>query len=129
VGGHAVERHLAQALRIYPGRTNVAMFIVGSGPDAYAFSLTGGGANWDAALFDSRELKSLAIDPRGCSPIPFKEWTAIGQQTLMLLVLRPPEGCSRGTVEVQVEQRSTGRTAVVEFSLDPEAAGPGCYVV
>jgi hypothetical protein len=48
---------------------------------------------------------------------------------LMMLMICPPSGCSRGTVEVEVEQRSTGQSAIVEFSLDPKAAGPGCYVV
>jgi hypothetical protein len=35
--------------------------------------------------------------------------------------------CCRG--EVHVEQRSTGKEAIVEFSLDARAAGPGCFVV
>ena len=30
---------------------------------------------------------------------------------------------------VWVAQRSTGQEAVVEFSLDPAAAGPGCYTL
>src|SRR5207247_993575 len=50
LGGRPVERHLAQALRVYPGRTNLAMFVVGSGNDAYAFQLKGTGADWDTAL-------------------------------------------------------------------------------
>jgi hypothetical protein len=37
----AVERHLAQALRIYPGKTNAAMFFVGNRKDGYRFDLTG----------------------------------------------------------------------------------------
>ena len=52
VGHKPVERHLAQALRIYPGRTNVAMFVVGSKPDAYAFHLSGHAKGWDAVLSD-----------------------------------------------------------------------------
>jgi hypothetical protein len=47
----------------------------------------------------------------------------------MMLALCPPKDCGSGTVEVHVEQRSTGQSAVVEFSLDPNAAGPGCFVV
>jgi hypothetical protein len=129
VSGKAVERHLAQALRIYPGLVNVAMFIVGQGADAYAFSLSGDGAEWDAKLFDSGELRSLAIQPHACSCVRLREWIKVRQQTLMLLTLEPPRHCARGTMAVEVTQRSTGKTATVEFSLDPEAAGPGCYVV
>jgi len=47
----------------------------------------------------------------------------------LVLALVPPAACRRGSVAVHVEQRSTGRVAVVEFSLDAAAAGPGCYVV
>ncbi len=47
----------------------------------------------------------------------------------MLLAMCPPEGCRQGNVEVHVTQRSTGKTAIVEFSFDAAAAGPGCYVV
>ena len=41
---------------------------------------------------------------------------------------RPPV-VVRADVEVHVTQRSTRKTAVVEFSFDPRAVGPGCYVV
>jgi hypothetical protein len=47
----------------------------------------------------------------------------------MMLALRPPEDCEAGGVEVHVEQRSTGQVAIVEFSFDPTALGPGCFVV
>jgi hypothetical protein len=129
VGGRAVERHLARALRIYPGRVNMAFFVVGSGPDAYAFHLAGEGAAWDATLYDMTSHKSLALDMRGSAPLAQSQWIDVPGQRLMILALRPPQTCPRGTVEVHVEQRSTGRSAVVEFSLDPAAAGPGCYVV
>ena len=35
----------------------------------------------------------------------------------------PPEKCERGVLEVHVLQRSSGAEAIVEFSLDPTAAG------
>jgi hypothetical protein len=47
----------------------------------------------------------------------------------MLLALRPPKDAGAGAFAVHVTQRSTGQEAVVEFSLDPAAAGPGCYTV
>jgi hypothetical protein len=48
---------------------------------------------------------------------------------LILLALKPPEHAEAGAVNVHVQQQSTGKEAIVEFTLDPEADGPGCYVV
>ncbi len=129
IGTRAVERHLAQALRIYPGRTNMAMFVVGSGPDVYAFHLTGYGADWDAALFDMSRSESPAFSVRNGSPIALHQWVEVNGPCMMMLALCPPEYCLEETVEVHVTQRSTGRTAVVEFSFDPQASGAGCFVV
>jgi hypothetical protein len=129
IGRRSVERHLARALRIYPGRTNLAMFIVGSGPDAYAFELRGDGAAWEAALYDKSFGSSLLVNHGTDHRIRPSEWVPTHGRQLMILAVCPPEGCQRGTLEVHVTQQSTGKTAVVEFSLDPEAAGPGCYVV
>src|SRR5437867_1593583 len=41
VGNTDAERHRARALRVYPGRLNMAWFVVGAGgaPDAYSFRL------------------------------------------------------------------------------------------
>jgi hypothetical protein len=129
VGGKPVERHLAQALRIYPGRVNLAMFIVGSGRDAYSFRLYSEGASWDATLFDITGGESLVLDLRNRQPVPCRQWIDVNSMRLMMLAIRPPESCRQGRVQVHVDQRSTGQTAIVEFSLDPAAAGPGCYVV
>jgi hypothetical protein len=130
VGSQAVERHLAKALRVYPGRVNMAWFFVGSGGrDCYAFRLNGLGMDWDARLFDMTARQSLVLDV-GTNPgiIP-GQWIPTDGTRFLLLALKVPHDCQAGTVEVQVCQQSTGRTAVVEFSLDPEAAGRGCYVV
>jgi hypothetical protein len=128
VGGRAVERHLAQALRVYPGRMNLAMFVVGSRRDAYAFRLEGEGAEWEAALYCMNRGPSV-LDLRAAAAVPQREWVQMDGVSMMLLALVPPARCPRGAVEVHVEQQSTGQEAVVEFSLDPEAAGPGCYTV
>jgi hypothetical protein len=127
VTGRAVERHLARALRIYPGRLNLAMFVVGSGPDAYQFALRGEGAAWATGLQDMSAAPSL--DPARGRAIPLNEWVEVPAMRLMVLGMQPPADCRSGAVEVGVQQRSTGKEAVVEFSLDPQAAGPGCYVV
>jgi hypothetical protein len=129
VGRRSVERHLARALRVYPGRTNLAMFVVGTGPDAYAFRLAGQGAAWDAALYDATAGESLRIDFNRCPAIAEDQWIEVTSRRLMMLALRPPADCGLGSVAVHVTQQSTGKDAVVEFSLDPSAAAAGCYVV
>lgn len=129
VGKSAVERHVAQALRVYPDRVNMAMFVVGTGRDAYAFSLRGEAEAWAAELYNMNDAPSLYLDRRRAQPLPQDEWIPVECQTAMLLAMRPPRACAEGTLEVQVTQKSTGQVAVVEFSLDPRAAGPGCFVV
>jgi hypothetical protein len=125
--GKEVERHLAQALRIYPGRTNVAMFIVGARRDRYAFSLHGSGAVWDTELHDLSKAARFEVDRR--TALPLNDWIKVGELATLVLALRPPVDAQSGEVQVHVEQRSTGKKAVVEFSLDARAAGPGCFVV
>ncbi len=117
IGGRAVERHMAQALRVYPGRTNLAFFIVGTGRDAYAFHLKGAAAEWEAALFDLTRARSLVPVDRQ-SLVPVDRWVEMSGHAMMILALHPPTDCSPETVEVHVTQRSTGETAIVEFSLD-----------
>lgn len=129
VGRQNVERHLAQALRIYPGRTNLAMFMVGMGRDAYRFSLHGYERGWDAAIFDLTSFENLALGIRNGCPVVPQKWVEMPTPGVMSLALVPPADCGPAHVEVHVEQRSSGQEAVVEFSLDPAAAGPGCYVV
>src|SRR5207253_6154558 len=65
VGIHPVERHLARSLRVYPGRTNLAMFIVGSPGrrDAFAFELVGLTPDWKASLYDITNQRNLLVAP------------------------------------------------------------------
>jgi hypothetical protein len=131
VGNKDVERHLSRALRVYPGRMNLAWFFVGSpGRDAYALRLGGLGKTWDAKLFDMTARESLVANV-SCETTAIRpeDWIETESTRILLLAMRPPKNCSAGTVEVSVTQRSSGRTAIVEFSLDPSAAGRGCYVV
>lgn len=127
IGGKATERHLAQALRIYPGRTNLAMFVVGTGRDTYRFELRGLGATWGASLFDLTCQPTLRLD--GGGGVPLDQWCALDGQAMLLLAVQPPEDATAGALEVVVTQRSTGQEAIVEFSLDSTATGPGCFVV
>jgi hypothetical protein len=130
VGARAVERHLARALRVYPGRTNLAMFLVG-GPgrhEGYAFELVGLDSDWKAALHDVRNNRSLTIAPQDV-PIQESEWVESDGGLVVMLATYPPAGCETGNLEVHVTRRSTGKTAIVEFGLDPRAQGTGCYFV
>jgi hypothetical protein len=129
VGHRSVERHLAQALRIYPGRDNLAMFVVGSGPDAYSFEIHGAPIDWKASLLRPAASEASLLDLGNHHQVEVRQWVTVACQELMMLLLQPPTGCTSGKVDVKVCQRSTGREAIVEFSLDPSAAGAGCFTV
>jgi hypothetical protein len=129
IGRKAVERHCAQGLKIYPGRTNLADFFVGDRSDEYQFELTGSGASWEAALFDCNSAASLAAARQPAATIERSKWIRLHGMHLILLAFAPPADCESGSVEVHVRQRSTDKDAVVEFSLEASAAGAGCYAV
>ncbi len=127
IGGRAVERHCAKAVRIYPGRSNWAMFVVGSGTDAYAFHVTGVESGWHVALHAG--LPGIALfASNACSEIVQNRWHSGLEVRLVQFSVCPSEGCGKGEVAVHATQQSTGTAAVVEFSLDPHAAGSGCVV-
>lgn len=129
IGRKPVERHLSRALRIYPGRTNMAMFIVGEPrkPDAYSFEIVGLSSDWKTALYDTTNNQNLLADH---SRAPIKEMQWVEARNLMvMLATQPPIQCKVGKLEVHVTRRSSGTTAIVEFDLDPGAEGAGCYVV
>lgn len=130
IGAHSVERHLAKALRVYPGRTNLAMFMVGSPGkrDAYAFELVGLTPEWQAALFDATNCRSLVVDPSD-RPIEETRWVESDSGLIVMLATRPPAGCHTGDLEVHVMQQSSRKAAIVEFNLDATAQGTGCYFV
>lgn len=118
-----VERHLAPRLRVHAGRANLAMFCIG-GHDDYAFRVEDQGLAWRHSIFDLRRggLVDTQEYPHSDGP-----WHSFRNAAPLLLVLRPPVNCPRGQVDVCVTQRSSGRTAHVEFDLDPLADGPGCF--
>ena len=130
VGNRQVERHVAKALRIYSGRTNMAMFIVGGTGmrDAYAFDLVGLPTDWKAALHDVTAAKTLVVRSSD-RPVQEMQWVmASAGMMVIMLAVRPPLICEDGKVQVHVTRRSCRKTAVVEFDLDPTAQGAGCYV-
>ncbi len=124
--GKAAERHLAWALRVYPGKTNAALFFVGDRKDGYRFELSGDVQEWQAELLDM--IHSPSLRPGQAPDVPPGEFREFSRGTFYLL-LRPPQGVERGGVSVHVTRQSDGKEAVVEFSLDSRAAGAGCFTV
>jgi hypothetical protein len=130
VGHKSVERHMARALRVYPGQVNLAMFMVGGNqPDAYRFHLVGTGEDWKATLFDGHGQQTLLPDVARQAPLAEGQWIDWPGRRYMTLALMPPQECGLGTVEVHVRRRSDDQEAIVEFGLSPDALGPGCYAV
>ncbi|MBK8977466.1 MAG: hypothetical protein IPM29_16260 [Planctomycetes bacterium] len=128
LGGKAVERHLARSLRVHAGRANLALFTLGDGADAYRFELAGDAADWSVSLSRAPRLLGRRHGA-GDGALPTDTWHDFQGTSTVYLCLQPPAGAERGALEVHVQQRSTGRTAVVEFDLDPGAQGPGCYAL
>ncbi len=127
IGRQRVERHVAKALRVYPGRRNLAMFLVGQGTrDAFSFELKGLAPDWQTLLYDMQNQASLLVGPSD-APIKEAEWVESTGPLMVVLAVQPPANCTSGTLEVHIARRSSGETAVVEFDLDPAAEGPGCY--
>jgi hypothetical protein len=131
VGNCPVERHLARALRVYPGRTNLAMFVVGesSSYDAYAFELVGLARDWRADLYNATNNSTLLPNPVDLPIEETTQWVESNGTLLVMLAAYPPVDCRTGNLEVHVTRRSSGTTAIVEFNLDPAAQGTGCYFV
>ncbi len=129
IGARPVERHMARALRIYPGHTCLAMFIVGEKRDAYQFRIAGADELWQVALGRvCARSANLLGHHREADLIRESEWIALHGDGVILALL-PPESATQGEIHVHVTQRSTMEEAIVEFSFDASAAGPGCYVV
>lgn len=124
--GKSAERHLARALRVYPGKTNAAMFFVGDRPDGYRFELSGDAEPWQAQLIDM--TRSPSLKPDRAPDVPAAEFREFSRGMFYLL-LRPPKDAERGEVSIHVTRQSDGKEAVVEFSLDSRAAGAGCYKI
>jgi hypothetical protein len=125
-----VERHFARDLRLYAGRTNLTIFDVGDigKPDAYAFELVGLAPDWKAALYDMTSRSSFVVDASD-TPVEQKHWVEVPTGFMMMVLgVRPPVVCEDGNIKVRVTRRSSEKTAVVEFNLNPTAQGPGCYV-
>jgi hypothetical protein len=130
IGGQAVERHQAKSLRILPQQINIVMFCIGDHrSDSYRFTLAGMKPGWEATLFDPLSPLSLRHGEGEGRALNLGTWVPIYRSSIIFLALRAPADCGEAAVEVHVTQHSTQKTAVVEFSFDAKATGPGCYVV
>ena len=125
-----VERHLARGLRVQPGKLNRAFFRVGDAnlSDAYAFRIHGDGMAWGARLFAMPLFARSVVRTSEGNEIEEDRWIEAFRARFVTLQFRPTAGSRLGRIDVEVTQRSTGHQAVVEFTLDAEAAGPGCFV-
>lgn len=130
IGSRAVERHMAKALRIYPGRTNLAMFVVGNPGqgNAFAFEVKGLESAWNAALYDMTHGNSLMVGD-SASLIGRTKWIETLGHLLIMVAMQPPRDCSVGKLDVHVTRRADQKSAIVEFDLDSTAQGPGCYTI
>ncbi len=132
--GQPVERHMAKALRVYPGRTNLATFIVGQATgawrtEAYGFRLAGSALDWNPVLYGVTGKSRLLMDGLN-APIEETKWVESEFGTMIVMLgMEPPENCGEGNLEVHVTKRSSGKTAIVEFTLDAKGKGPGCYTL
>ena len=104
VKGISVERHCG-SLRLRRGARNVSMFHVGDGTDAYRFEVGGVPTGWDVQLFGWEDIEPERWYSGECVQCVRMEATDASESTL------------DERLEVRVEQRSTGRTAIVEFEL------------
>jgi hypothetical protein len=104
-----VERHQANQLRIAPGVINYSWCAIGNGSrDQYRVTVEAE-PDWEYELWGPIE----------------GDWTEVSQSSAALLV-KPPVEARHGRFALHVEQASSGKTAIVEFGFDADAAGPGC---
>jgi hypothetical protein len=124
LGEEPVERHWAGRVRVTPGAVNRAVFFLGSGPDAYRLDCEGDGTAWQPSL---ARPGSMLFTPG--TRIPLGEWHEFPYRFPVVLSFFPTTSAGSREMRISVRQRSTGKTAYVEFTLDRDADGPGCYVV
>jgi hypothetical protein len=106
------------------------MFMVGGHGkrDAYSFGLAGLNADWKTKLYEATNNRDLLISSSD-APIEERHWVESNGGLMIMMGTQPPADCKTGNLEVHVTQRSSGEAAIVEFSMDATAQGPGCYVV
>lgn len=134
IGDVDVERHMAQALRIYPGFANRCVFFLGDkAGESYSFELKGSGAEWVTKLSRLERpwgFRSFA----GGYECPGKQiqsgdYLRVEPYGQIGVEISPPEDATEGGLSIEVCRKSDKRGAVVEFDFSESAAGTGCYTV
>lgn len=126
----AAERHCAAAVRLMAGKTNVAFFFVGKQADAYRFTFQGNAADWTPQLIRDPGPFLRAYSARTAfqnSEIQVGAWTEMSGRTMVSLLVSPPEWTTEGLLAVQVEQCSSGNSALVEFGFGVDTIPPRCF--
>ena len=145
IGTTDVERHVAQAYRVYPGKANRSVFYLGyKAGESYRFHMAGTGAEWPTKLIrldgvsfgiflqqiglhrptqaaQSSQLFEKKIEP--------DNWFDVDGFGKIGIEICPPEDATQGSLDIEVCRKSDNRTAVVEFDFSETAPGSGCHVV
>ena len=115
IGESAAERHCSSAVKLEAGKRNWAVFVVGRGPGTFRFDFLGDGRAWGPALWTP-----------GSNLAPQK-WVGLAGESPVILRVAPPEGTTEGLLAVSVEQRSSGKCALVEFGFGVDCIPPRCF--
>ena len=134
IGDADVERHMAQALRIYPGFANRCVFFLGDKTgESYSFELKGPGAEWVTKLSRLEEPWGFRCFSGGYAgpwqQIQPGDWLGVEPNGQIGVEISPPEDATEGGLSIEVCRKSDKRGAVVEFDFSESAAGTGCYTV
>jgi len=113
-----MSRCRAEALRIAPGKQNMVLFSVGTQADEYSFDISGRAARWMPRLLVARENRVE----------PVKRSERLDPMTPLVLAFTPPADAQKGDLKIDVRRTSNDRTESIEFDLDTQAPGPGCFL-
>jgi len=137
IGNVDVERHVARAFRIYPGRANRGVFFLGDkAGESYSFGMKGSGEAWPTKLIRigcSQNYLGFGqfaggLDCPGKQIQP-GDWLRLDPVGLIGVEICPPEDATEGGLDIEVCRKSDNRKAVVEFDFSETALGSGCHVV
>lgn len=145
IGNVDVERHMARAFRIYPGKANRSLFFLGgTNGETFKFDLSESGHDWSTGLYytmpfhklnhadQSRLVKFTQSFEMKTFPgewIEPGEWNQLEADPIIGVEICPPEDATEGGLDIEVCRKSDNRTAVVEFDFSETALSSGCYVV
>ena len=89
-----------------------------------AMSADGDGAGWNPQIVSIQRHRPWDDEGRR---LGFGDWIRLAGPTYLQLSIEPPQDVEQGELELHVRRRDTDEVAVVEYSLDARAPGPGCF--